>query len=78
MQGCPSHYIICHLRIQVTIIKEFEDTCSSQMVKLGECLNPWGVSRGTILRCIGFIFLTWAVRSSRAHSLPQCVKTMHD
>jgi hypothetical protein len=46
---------------EVTIIKEFEDTCSSQMTKLGECLNPWGVSRGTILRCIIFIFFTWAI-----------------
>eukprot|EP01043_Picozoa_sp_COSAG02_P034404 COSAG02_NODE_2402_length_8943_cov_2.854138_8_plen_61_part_00 len=24
-------------------------------------LNPYGVTRGTILSCIVFIFLTWAV-----------------
>jgi MFS family permease len=46
---------------EVSIMKEFEGGCASQMRKLGECLNPFGVTRGTILRCIVFIFLTWAM-----------------
>ena len=29
--------------------------------QVGVALNPYGVTRGTILACIIFIFLTWAV-----------------
>ena len=46
---------------ETNIIKEFEDDCSSQLRKVGVSLNPYGPTRGAILSCIAFIFLTWAV-----------------
>ena len=32
-----------------------------QLRKVGVSLNPYGPTRGAILSCIAFIFLTWAV-----------------
>lgn len=43
------------------IVKEFADDCSSQVRKLWQSLSPCGPGHGVILRCIVFIFLTWAV-----------------
>ena len=43
------------------IVKEFVDDCGSQTKKLWQSLNPCGPTNGTILRCIVFMFLTWAV-----------------
>ena len=43
------------------IVEEFADDCSSQVRKLGQSLSPCGPGHGVILRCIVFIFLTWAV-----------------
>lgn len=34
---------------------------STAVGQVGVALNPYGVTRGTILSCIVFIFLTWAV-----------------
>ena len=63
LRGCYVAQALCGFLYEdeQNIIKEFEDDCSSQLRKVGVSLNPYGPTRGAILSCIAFIFLTWAV-----------------